>query len=768
MPIVRFPSARHKAISEVIVKNAITALKATSMVKSVTLRDVASYDHEGVTFSDLQKVNFIYGGNGCGKTTFSRVMTSKYLRTKYPHCTVEWTGPALKVLAYNKDFRERNLQENIPGVFTLGEDSIAAEKKLDKLRDELDTQNKSLASKQKRIEARDKQIKSDNARLEEWLWKNVRDNFKDFRFYMDRVNRKAQFARRITELVEQGSYRKAKSPEEVWQQYNDFFNTSLAPAFSLMAVPEEEFAELTAVTDNEIWQRSIVASGDVPIANMIKRLGLEDWVRHGIRAMEHDSDVCPFCQQHTITSNLRHELEDFFDEQYRKDMNSIRLLIERYGLYSERLLMAVDECLQLSGIFPSHPLPGLAESRATFDTLKERLETNRRIMIDKLNNPGMAASFKEIRSLIDTLWVFMESANKALEEHNRVVKNLDLERNRLESELWNCMAAQSAETVKFYRQTIKLKDDDMRELMKEEGALLESTRKLTLEIKELEKKVASIQPTVDRINITLKKTGFTGFSIQPSKHGSYYQIQRQDGTLVKDTLSEGEVTFITFLYFMQLVGGGESKNVVHESKVLVIDDPISSLDDNVMGVVCEMLRTLVAKVRKDEMKGVNQVFILTHNQQFHKEITAVNARSRRQRDCHHWVLYKEGNVSRLTAHGMDNPIRSGYEQLWRDLKESRKDSLTLRNNMRRIIEDYFTKFGGYERSQLIEEFFADDPVDKMLIKALFKWIDEGSHGSDDDLYVEAPQVSNQQYMEHFRLLFVKTGHEAHYKMMMRL
>ncbi len=34
------------------------------MIKKIVIRDVASYDHEGVTFDNLSKVNFIYGGNG--------------------------------------------------------------------------------------------------------------------------------------------------------------------------------------------------------------------------------------------------------------------------------------------------------------------------------------------------------------------------------------------------------------------------------------------------------------------------------------------------------------------------------------------------------------------------------------------------------------------------------------------------------------------------------------------------------------------------------
>ena len=92
------------------------------MIKKIVIRDVASYDHEGVTFDNLSKVNFIYGGNGTGKTTFSRVLeANESLKAKYPGCRVVWDGKPMQVLVYNQDFRQRNLSEEKPSVFSIGE-----------------------------------------------------------------------------------------------------------------------------------------------------------------------------------------------------------------------------------------------------------------------------------------------------------------------------------------------------------------------------------------------------------------------------------------------------------------------------------------------------------------------------------------------------------------------------------------------------------------------------------------------------------------------
>lgn len=72
------------------------------MIKKIVIKNVASFDNEGVTLDDLKKVNFIYGGNACGKTTISRVLSCKDIQHSFPQCNVEWEGDPLQVVTYNK------------------------------------------------------------------------------------------------------------------------------------------------------------------------------------------------------------------------------------------------------------------------------------------------------------------------------------------------------------------------------------------------------------------------------------------------------------------------------------------------------------------------------------------------------------------------------------------------------------------------------------------------------------------------------------------
>jgi len=47
------------------------------------------------------------------------------------------------------------------------------------------------------------------------------------------------------------------------------------------------------------------------------------------------------------------------------------------------------------------------------------------------------------------------------------------------------------------------------------------------------------------------------------------------------------------------------------------------------------------------------------------------------------------------------------------------------------------------------------------------WINEGSHGIPDDLYVEHLETTIEKYQEVFKNIFIYTGHREHYAMMMK-
>ncbi len=85
--------------------------------------------------------------------------------------------------------------------------------------------------------------------------------------------------------------------------------------------------------------------------------------------------------------------------------------------------------------------------------------------------------------------------------------------------------------------------------------------------------------------------------------------------------------------------------------------------------------------------------------------------------------------------------------------------------MRRIIENYFKTIGKYGDDDLIKKF--DNYQEQEICGSLICWINDGSHGIPDDLFIELQETTIDKYFEVFKNIFVKMGHPEHYNMMMR-
>lgn len=345
-----------------------------------------------------------------------------------------------------------------------------------------------------------------------------------------------------------------------------------------------------------------------------------------------------------------------------------------------------------------------------------------------------------------------------------------LDSNSLEFEFWQYLAWKSEDIVKKKESEIELlikeKEECQRAFDQEQRNLY--SRELPEQNEGETSAYAIVHPVFDSINKSLRLHGYMGFRIQPSPLGNNeFQIQREDGSYVKDTLSEGEETIITFLYFIQVVTGflvqGE-KNTC--KKVVVIDDPISSLDYDAIDLVSTMTNDLIKKARKGE-ENIEQVIVLTHNTTYHKSLCVNQPR----KSTRYWTLYKRKGVSKARAYGEDNPVRGEYEELWAKLRALRDDAtdfkVALPNLMRRIIETYFVEYGGFERHKLFAGGYVKKKEEKQAVVALMKWIDEGSHCVRDINVCGDFDDSGERFFNLFEKTFEAMGHEAHYRMMMR-
>ena len=364
-----------------------------------------------------------------------------------------------------------------------------------------------------------------------------------------------------------------------------------------------------------------------------------------------------------------------------------------------------------------------------------------------------------------TFWNYLlQKTNRNIDAHNMLVDKRDTAIASLTDDVWASCIDNASSLIQAYRTDIANLDKAIAEITKAVVAKDKVVKELEEKIVQKSKTITSVQPTIDEINRSLRAYGFTNFSIEPAENTeNYYCIKRPDGTLATNTLSEGEETFLTFLYFIQQTKGSTDQAHVNDKKIIVMDDPISSLDSTILYIVGAIVKDLSRKIR-DGIGDVKQLFVMTHNVFFHKE-ASFDPRQNMGNNINFWMIRKDNDVSVIQNYGQENPISTSYELLWKELRDNKGISrISVQNTMRRIIENYFGMLGKGKDEMLIEGF--ETTEEQMIARSLLFWINDGSHSIPDDLHIDSYTDAVPKYHMVFKKIFKNSDHLSHYNMMM--
>jgi wobble nucleotide-excising tRNase len=734
------------------------------MIESITIKNIATFDPaNGIKIEGLKKVNFFYGANGSGKTTIANFLQNP-TDTKFKDCAASWkNSQAIKTLVYNKEFREKNFGKGkIEGVFTLGE----ATKEEKKVIEDKTEQLKIIKSEGEKIRgslnAQTEKQESLETEFKEFAWAKIYKKYQNLfkeafigsmksgdlfknRLLQEFINNK-EALQTIDELKEKAATIFGEAPQNI-SPINTF-----------------NFERIIEIENNPIWKKIIVGKADVDIAKLIQKLNINDWVSQGREYIQANDKTCPFCQQPTITEDFKKQIESFFDETYLNDINSLKTLKQEYSTLIQNIINESNSIETNQKDFKNSKL-NIDKFSSFLKTLISQNTTNTEYLNNKLKEPSRSIELVSQKEQLNLISDLINIANAYIKKHNDIVTDFANQRNKLINAIWKFIIEEFRTDIEKFNAIKKGIETGIASIDLQLKNKQKEYQALNLEIKTLSKNITGIKPTIDEINKLLKYYGFTNFEIVPATEEGYYKIQREDGTIAESTLSEGEITFITFLYYLQHAKGGTSEDNVNEERILVIDDPISSLDSNVLFVVSTLIKEILKEVKLDK-GNIKQVILLTHNVYFHKEVSYEGLHRKGEKPLF-WILRRNHKTSTIQPYFEQNPIQSSYDLLWKDIKEWEKNSgTTVQNTMRRILENFFGILGSKRDDILIGKFEIQE--EREICRSLLSWINEGSHTLPDDLYIEAPDGTIVKYLKVFQDIFIHTENIGHYNMMMNI
>jgi hypothetical protein len=756
--------------------------------------------------SDLKAVNFIFGPNGSGKTTLTRRLGNKD------------TNGNKSAHVYNHDYvksiffsQPTGTEGELPGItFTLGTKDADKQrelqellKKIDELTGKLDGTANSAGQRQQldtsitEYTVAKRLLKQDLKAV--WLPHTAADSL--LRGHKQDAEK---LASRLLEY-------KDEEPEtltltELSQRYETLANQVTSPIRN----------DLPATIPNKAWfnevqqelLKPIVFTSTSPLLPIAKELSLLPWIKEGYDRTSHAETLsrrCPYCQQH-MSDELIEQIRSLFDTSSQEQLSKLERTLETITNL-ERSLRASTTTINSTPLINEH---AVSESISIVSQFTLDLQAIEEAIRFRLEEPsGELPQFQTI-SEIPTIESSLNLLKDRIDEHNLSIQNRWDNRNKYGNRFYIRLYQDCEEIIRkrFTRGTEPKR--------KEIEGIKKSIQNKETQLKSLESRIRVLRDELSdttevraSINTTLEHLGFVRFRLgQSPNNRKLFTIERpiKDAPLEYsidrfDTLSEGEKTILSFLYFMHCIKPDSNELDNTQSVTLVIDDPIASTDASTFYFITALMRRAVRRITEPDNRElqneisnkVDQVVILTHNVGFYSNSSYEIRRQLKRKSIAEMTAFfqleKSFEIGKPhQIHSIENPdsISTEYQLLWNEVFQASKECehypsdtiipsyRLLSNTLRRILDSYFITLGttnhaDARRSSKSSITRLGQSYGQVVEECMIR-LNEGSHGSYENY--TSSTLSTRQLLLQFERIFsdlIDNGaHHGHFLMMMGL
>ncbi len=600
-----------------------------------------------IEMDEFGDYNVIFGNNGCGKTSLTRAFEllipkhqhiEKY-RTistdQSPSVEFECENQSYKiepdsnieapfeVEIYNSDFLHDNapfndefgLKKLDDGTIILESSALGketkeinqlkdfrniVEQKQEQIRDEEDHENTLSAKQESEIKACEKEIetirkdvtsKTIQIQLDEIEIENIREVSKDE--FKDKENK-------LTNL----------------ESNFKVLNEAMKEFDSLKEVKLPEYDQTTQNNLKFLFDFDIdKEAGKVSekIKEHISKVG-RDFIEKGMKLQKEINDhACPFCTQ-KIPNDIVQEYTDYFNESVEKfNQCSLDMSQTLQNILSQWNIKEILQAFEPFKPFMEDFLQNKESLEKALERIKVSLEKLQKEVVKKKgvkNKEKFQEIDKELSEIHENIQECIKKTTTILNQKKEQKEKL----KKLKEELKEAKIKKAKYDSYDWQ---KSKKEAERKL----SILDRKHERLNCLLKKIDDKLKGLyeqkRPDIEVINNYLKAFNLPKYSLNKD-----YRIVLNSNALAhsetKMILSDGEKTTLAFAYFLVHLKLFYKKEDL-KNLVIVIDDPISSLDEqriyNTSNIVAKINQELAGeKLENKEEKA--QVFVLTHNHTF--------------------------------------------------------------------------------------------------------------------------------------------------------
>ena len=541
--------------------------------------------------------------------------------------------------------------------------------------------------------------------------------------------------------------KEAQGDSEELEERKAILEMSFFPNLIIKKISEEdqEFLKNTL-------KKSYRVDNDIPSMEEIR------WLEKGLFLHNDEDNQCKFCKNSFNIYDVISRLKEYKENEMQKDLKRLENIksvviknieiVDKGESFKDNLLKIGIQPSIMNSIYKSH----------YFNQMKSLVST----IDDKMKD--MSVVF-ENSDCIPIFELEIDRTRDIIQRaHKDKMKQIDKTINNIE-------------TIAKGKIALVLKDNyvnkrlkNIKKIEKKILKIIKANNKLDQQIKELLDKQSEYIDFMNFLNNSLESLGIQ-IKLTLKEENYYLKHTIEELELTIDDISEGEKNLLSLLYFyFELYSDVKQKKLKEVIKLIVVDDPISSLDDANKFYVLEIVKKIL-----DEKTP--QIFVLTHSWDDFCQITY---KLKNNSNVKLLEIYKDSKKDFQSTLRECATNISPYKKLFTELNDlSKKDSSALdncdnyhaANSMRRVFEEFLN----FKKPNLLPQKGSQSCIEDMYWKATGNEMLEqkkrelGRFLSFINVLSHRPIRSDEILANSkFLMEFIKTMDKVHYESMIQI
>lgn len=414
------------------------------------------------------------------------------------------------------------------------------------------------------------------------------------------------------------------------------------------------------------------------------------WIESGLK-LHKEGDNCKFCNSKLDFLDVKSKIAEFKENKRHKATEKLKQFRVQLQSLLENIKIIEKEAKTYStniGTEIEQHFTAISSKKSTIESLITSCQSK----IDKIE---IQETF-DFELLAETFKVIEESISGITKTKNEQLSELRKKQNNLTTLVKGAIGLEiiNSTTIKDKLKEVNDKEVDLKEKR-------DNNKKKQQEIQDLKQQKSLTKDFADFVSQILNDINIS-LKVELDTDNKNYIIKstNENATLTIRDISEGEKNLLALLFFYyELFADNKQQQVKAEIELIIVDDPISSMDDSNKFYILELMKNLLDLPNQ-------QIFVLTHSWEDYCNLSYGRKawEGRIDKDGNeiksHFATFEIRKVNGKSVLSQLKNIEKPYKYLFKEIfqfSEKRDDDIETEcqiyhypNVMRRVFEEWYS------------------------------------------------------------------------------